>query len=94
MNDQYRIDYLSAHFKEMWKAIVLDGVKLLGYTSWGCIDIVSESTKQMSKRYGYIYVDVDDNGNGTYKRYRKKSFQWYKHVIATNGRCLFESIKE
>lgn len=55
----------------------------MGYTSWGCIDIVSESTKQMSKRYGFIYVDCDDLGNGTYKRYKKKSFDYYKHVIET-----------
>ena len=67
-----------------------DGVDLMGYTSWGCIDLVSESTKQMSKRYGFIYVDADDLGNGTYKRYKKKSFDWYKHVIETNGACLFE----
>ncbi|MDO4466497.1 MAG: family 1 glycosylhydrolase [Bacillota bacterium] len=90
VDDQYRIDYLEAHFKEMLNAIELDGVELMGYTSWGCIDIISESTKQMSKRYGYIYVDADDYGNGTYDRYRKKSFGWYKHVIETNGACLFE----
>ena len=74
----------------MLNAIEIDGVDLMGYTSWGCIDIVSESTKQMSKRYGFIYVDCDDEGNGTYKRYKKKSFDWYKHVIETNGACLFE----
>ena len=90
VDDQYRIDYFDAHFKEMYNAIVEDGVDLMGYTSWGCIDIVSESTKQMSKRYGFIYVDCDDLGNGTYKRYKKKSFDYYKHVIETNGACLFE----
>ena len=72
-----------AHFREMYNAIYEDGVDLMGYTSWGCIDLVSESTKQMSKRYGFIYVDADDLGNGTYKRYKKKSFDWYKHVIGT-----------
>ena len=90
VDDQYRIDYFDSHFKEMYNAIVEDGVDLMGYTSWGCIDIVSESTKQMSKRYGFIYVDCDDLGNGTYKRYKKKSFDYYKHVIETNGACLFE----
>ena len=74
VDDQYRIDYFDAHFREMLNAIEIDGVDLMGYTSWGCIDIVSESTKQMSKRYGFIYVDCDDLGNGTYKRYKKKIF--------------------
>lgn len=90
VEDDYRIEYFKAHFKEMLNAIELDGVDLMGYTSWGCIDLVSESTKQMSKRYGFIYVDADDYGQGTYKRYKKKSFDWYKHVIETNGACLFE----
>lgn len=88
VDDQYRIDYFEAHFKEMYKAIVEDGVECWGYTSWGCIDLVSESTKQMSKRYGFIYVDADDLGHGTYKRYKKKSFDWYKEVIATNGASI------
>ena len=88
VDDQYRIDYFDAHFREMYNAIYEDGVDLMGYTSWGCIDLVSESTKQMSKRYGFIYVDADDLGNGTYKRYKKKSFDWYKHVIETNGEKL------
>lgn len=57
----------------------------MGYTTWGCIDLVSESTKQMSKRYGFIYVDADDYGHGTYDRYRKDSFYWYRDVIARNG---------
>ena len=90
VDDQYRIDYFDAHFREMLNAIEEDGVELMGYTSWGCIDLVSESTKQMSKRYGFIYVDADDLGNGTYNRYKKKSFDYYKNVIATNGACLFE----
>lgn len=90
IDDQYRIDYFDVHFKAMLDAIEYDGVDLLGYTSWGCIDLVSESTKQMSKRYGFVYVDCDDYGNGTFERKRKKSFDWYKKVIATNGASLFE----
>ena len=65
-----------------------NGVDLRGYTTWGCIDVVSAGTGEMRKRYGFIYVDRDDEGNGTLKRYRKKSFYWYKHVIATNGADL------
>ena len=85
VDDQGHIDYYREHFKQMYEAIHTDGVELLGYTSWACIDLVSESTKQMSKRYGFIYVDCDDLGNGTFNRYRKKSFYWYKDVIASNG---------
>ncbi|WP_297637688.1 6-phospho-beta-glucosidase [uncultured Clostridium sp.] len=88
INDDYRIEYLREHLKEMIKAVDLDGVELLGYTSWGCIDLVSASTGEMSKRYGYIYVDRDDFGNGTFKRLKKKSFYWYKKVIETNGEEL------
>ena len=72
----------------MKDAIELDGVEVLGYTSWGCIDLVAASTGQMFKRYGFIYVDRDDDGNGTFKRYKKKSFDWYKKVIASNGEDL------
>ena len=85
IHDSYRIDYLRQHFKAMWEAVRLDGVELMGYTSWACIDLVSEGTKQMSKRYGCVYVDADDYGKGTYDRYRKDSFYWYKDVIARNG---------
>lgn len=85
--DDYRIAYFRSHIAEIGKAIA-DGVDLLGYTPWGCIDLVSMSTCQMSKRYGFVYVDADDEGNGTYDRYRKKSFAWYARVIATNGREL------
>lgn len=85
VHDQYRINYLKEHFKCMLDAIIEDGVELWGYTSWGCIDLVSESTKQMSKRYGYIYVDADDYGKGTYNRYKKDSFYWYKKVIENNS---------
>lgn len=88
VNDAYRIEYLRAHIKEMKNAVEEDGVELLGYTPWGCIDLVSASTGEMSKRYGFIYVDRDDAGNGTFTRYRKKSFDWYKKVIATNGEDL------
>ena len=90
IQDDYRIDYLKAHMKEMYKGIVEDGVELMGYTSWGPIDLLSNSSNQMSKRYGYIYVDLDDYGNGSYERRKKKSFDWYKEVIATNGASLFE----
>lgn len=85
VHDQYRIDYLKKHIEQMKLAVIKDGVDLMGYTSWGCIDLVSATTGQMSKRYGYIYVDLDDYGNGTMKRYKKDSFFWYKHVIETNG---------
>ena len=85
IHDEYRIAYYREHFKNMLAAIEEDGVELMGYTSWACIDLISESTKQISKRYGYIYVDIDDYGNGTYNRYRKDSFYWYKKVIKNNG---------
>jgi 6-phospho-beta-glucosidase len=87
IQDDYRIDYLRQHIEQMSEAIH-DGVDLFGYTSWGCIDIISASTSQMSKRYGYIYVDQDDEGNGSKKRLKKKSFDWYQKVIATNGETL------
>ena len=85
--DDYRIDYLRKHIKAVKEAIE-DGVDIMGYTSWGPIDIVSSGTSEMSKRYGFIYVDGDDYGNGTYDRFKKKSFYWYKHVIETNGEEL------
>ena len=88
VEDDYRIEYLREHIKAMKDAIELDGVEVLGYTSWGCIDLVAASTGEMSKRYGFIYVDRDDKGNGTLKRYKKKSFDWYKKVIASNGEDL------
>ena len=87
IEDDYRINYLRQHIIQMKEAIK-DGVDLFGYTSWGCIDLISASTSQMSKRYGFIYVDQDDLGNGTKKRYKKKSFEWYKKVIASNGEDL------
>lgn len=87
INDDYRIDYLRSHIQAMGEAIE-DGVELMGYTSWGCIDLVSASTGEMSKRYGFIYVDKQDDGSGTLERKKKKSFFWYKDVIATNGEQL------
>jgi len=88
IQDDYRIDYLREHIKEMKKAVELDGVDLMGYTPWGCIDIVSFGTGEMEKRYGFIHVDKDNNGEGTLKRTKKASFDWYKKVIATNGEEL------
>lgn len=88
VNDDYRIDYLRKHIQAMKDAVNEDGVDLLGYTPWGCIDLVSASTGEMSKRYGFIYVDKDDNGNGSLKRYKKQSFAWYQKVIASNGEDL------
>ncbi len=85
--DDYRIDYFQTHFEQIAMAIE-QGVECMGYTSWGCIDIVSASTSQMTKRYGFIYVDLDDLNNGTGQRMKKKSFDWYKKVIATNGADL------
>lgn len=84
IHDSYRIEYFKKHFIEMEKAIDA-GVELMGYTSWAPIDLISASTSQISKRYGFIYVDADDLGNGSYDRKRKDSFYWYKNVIATNG---------
>lgn len=87
IHDDYRIDYLKKHIEQM-KEAVKEGVDLMRYTPWGCIDLISCGTSQMSKRYGLIYVDQDDRGNGTLNRYRKDSFYWYKNVIATNGEDL------
>ncbi len=87
VNDDYRIDYLREHIEQMREA-VKDGVDLMGYTPWGCIDLVSASTGEMAKRYGFIYVDKYDDGTGDLSRSRKKSFDWYKKVIASNGEDL------
>src|SRR5699024_10912053 len=84
IHDPYRIEYFKEHFEQMWEAID-EGVELCGYTSWGPIDIISAGTSQMSKRYGFIYVDQDDEGNGSLKRIRKDSFYWYKGVIESNS---------
>lgn len=88
IEDDYRIDYLKAHIMAMMAAVDEDGVELIGYTPWGCVDLISATTGEMSKRYGMIYVDKDDSGNGTLKRMRKKSFSWYREVIASNGENL------
>lgn len=93
VQDDYRIEYLEAHIKAMIDAVVEDGVKLLGYTVWSSVDIVSASTGEMRKRYGLVYVDHDDEGNGSQKRTRKKSFYWYKKVIETNGRILNHALE-
>lgn len=87
VEDDYRIQYLNDHLLQVKEAIK-DGVDVMGYTSWGPIDLVSNSTGEVRKRYGYIYVDYHDDGSGTLKRYKKKSFYWYKKVIASNGSNL------
>ncbi|MDR0409432.1 MAG: 6-phospho-beta-glucosidase [Spirochaetaceae bacterium] len=88
VNDPYRVEYLAAHIKEMKKAVTEDGIPVIGYTPWGCIDLVSAGTGEMKKRYGFIYVDKDNEGNGTLNRSKKFSFDWYKRVIETNGEQL------
>lgn len=90
--DDYRIEYLSRHIEQIGEAI-RDGVEVMGYTSWGCIDLISASTSEMSKRYGFIYVDQDNEGQGTLNRIRKKSFYWYQQVIASNGSRLENDIE-
>ncbi len=87
IRDDYRIDYLRKHIEQM-KEAVEDGVDLMGYTPWGCIDLVSASTGEMAKRYGFIYVEKYDDGTGDLSRRKKKSFEWYKKVIETNGENL------
>ncbi len=87
-DDSYRIEYLKEHIQEMKKAVEQDGVDVIGYTPWGCIDVVSFTTGELRKRYGFIYVDLNDDGTGTGKRYKKKSFEWFQNVIATNGDVL------
>ena len=88
IHDSYRIAYLKEHIRQLMLAVDEDGVDLMGYTPWGCIDLVSASTGEMKKRYGFIYVDRDDTGKGTLKRYKKDSFDWYGKVIRSNGREL------
>ncbi|WP_203269116.1 glycoside hydrolase family 1 protein [Streptococcus uberis] len=87
VHDSYRIDYLKKHIQQMHEAIE-DGVDLMGYTMWGCIDLISASTSEMSKRYGFVYVDADDQGNGSFNRYKKDSFYWFKEVIETQGASI------
>ena len=87
IHDPYRVDYYRKHIEQL-KEAVKDGVEVIAYCAWGPIDIVSSSSAEMSKRYGFIYVDQDDLGNGSKKRYKKDSFEWYKKVIASNGEDL------
>jgi len=89
IHDQYRIVYLRKHLQQVKKCLG-DGVKIMGYLSWAPIDIISSSSNEMSKRYGYIYVDLDDDGNGSGRRIKKDSYYWYKNVIASNGEDLGE----
>ncbi|WP_302317643.1 glycoside hydrolase family 1 protein [Holdemanella biformis] len=88
VEDDYRIQYMNDHLIQVSKAINDDGVEVMGYTSWGCIDLISASTAEMKKRYGFIYVDRNNDGTGSFKRYKKKSFYWYKKVIETNGQII------
>ena len=88
IHDTERIDYLRKHIEAIEKAVDYDGVELMGYTPWGIIDVVSFTTGEMKKRYGMIYVDRDNEGHGTMKRYKKDSFAWFKQVIETNGKKL------
>lgn len=88
VEDDYRINYLNAHLSAMADAIIEDGVQCLGYTMWGPVDLVSLSTGEMKKRYGLIYVDMDDKGHGTLKRTKKKSWYWMKEIIGSNGEKL------
>lgn len=87
VKDDYRIKYLKDHLLEVEKALE-EGVDVMGYAAWGCIDVVSASTAQLKKRYGFIYVDRNEDGSGTLARYKKKSFHWYQQVIQTNGASL------
>ena len=88
IHDQGRIDYLRKHIQAMKDAMEIDGIEVLGYTPWGCIDLVSAGTGEMKKRYGFVYVDMNDNGEGTLNRKKKDSFYWYQKVIASNGEEL------
>ena len=88
IHDEYRIDYLRQHIQAMKDAVEEDGVDLIGYTTWGCIDLISNGTGEVQKRYGFIYVDRDNLGKGTYQRKKKDSFEWYKKVIESNGENL------
>ena len=87
VEDDYRIDYLKAHVEQLGEALK-DGVDVFGYAWWGPMDVVSSGTSEMNKRYGFVYVDIDDEGKGTGRRSRKKSFYYYKKLIASNGADL------
>lgn len=88
INDDYRIKFLGEHINALKDAVLIDGVDVMGYTVWGCIDVISFGTGEMEKRYGFIYVDKDNNGHGTLKRSKKKSFEWYQKVISTGGEII------
>ncbi|MDO4266987.1 MAG: 6-phospho-beta-glucosidase [Eubacteriales bacterium] len=88
VEDDYRIRYLRSHIRAMKAAVEEDGIDLMGYTAWAPIDLISAGTGEMKKRYGFIYVDKNEDGTGSLRRSRKKSFAWYKQVIASNGECL------
>lgn len=90
VHDDYRIDYMQKNLSSMRDAVTLDGIDMMGYTMWGSIDLISAGTGEMKKRYGFVYVDRNDQGEGTLERYKKDSFDWYKKVIATNGEELSE----
>lgn len=94
IEDDYRIEYLKDHFNEIRKAVELDGIPVMGYTMWGGIDLVSLGTGEMKKRYGWIYVDMDDKGNGSLKRYPKKSYYWMKEFLQTKGANLDRELYE
>ena len=94
IHDEYRIAYLRDHIREMKKAVEIDRIPVLGYTTWGCVDIVSAGTGEMKKRYGFVYVDLDDKGKGSFRRLKKDSFFWYQHVIGSNGEDLDYSRKD
>ncbi|MCT6885602.1 MAG: family 1 glycosylhydrolase, partial [Gilliamella apis] len=87
INDDYRINYMNDHLVQIREAIN-DGVEVMGYTSWGPIDLISASKAEVTKRYGFIYVDLNQDGSGTLKRYKKKSFYWYQSVISSKGANL------
>ena len=89
--DDYRISYLKEHLRAMKEAIEIDLVNCFGYAMWGPIDIISAGTGEMKKRYGFVYVDLDDFGNGTLTRTKKKSFYWYQQVIASKGKNLINT---
>ena len=93
VEDDYRIAYLNDHLVQVEEALS-DGVEVMGYTAWGCIDLVSASSAELKKRYGFIYVDRNDDGTGTLERYKKKSFYWYQNVIRTNGGYLVRRLKQ
>lgn len=88
VHDNYRIEYLKQHLSELKKAVVEDGVNCIGYLMWGPIDLVSATSGEKKKRYGFIYVDKQDDGTGTMERTPKDSFYWYQHIIETNAEEL------